>query len=68
MKAEIEAIMNGEPIEKLLELEKSKRQEILQKIKKSEGVTQRQIARVRKQKERPLASPCFDRQRGGRHL
>ncbi|MDD2360137.1 MAG: hypothetical protein PHE66_06840 [Syntrophaceticus schinkii] len=46
MKAEIEAIMNGEPIEKLLELEKSKRQEILQKIKKSEGVTQRQIARV----------------------
>jgi putative transposase len=46
VKAEIEAIMNGEPIEKLLELEKSKRQEILQKIKKSEGVTQRQIARV----------------------
>jgi putative transposase len=56
VKAEIEAIMNGEPIEELLKLEKSKRQEILQKIKKSEGVTQRQIACVRKQKERPLAS------------
>ncbi|MDD4347400.1 MAG: hypothetical protein PHZ11_11115 [Desulfitobacteriaceae bacterium] len=46
VKAEIEAIMNGESIEKLLGLEKSKRQEILRKIKKSEGVTQRQIARV----------------------
>lgn len=66
VKAEIQAIMNGMPIGKLIGLEKSQRQEILQKIKKSEGVTQRQIARVtgnslrhdnRKQKERPLASP-----------
>ncbi|HWQ77074.1 MAG TPA: transposase [Syntrophomonas sp.] len=46
VKAEIEAIMNGEPIEKLPALEKAKRQEILRKIKKSEGITQRQIARV----------------------
>lgn len=46
VKAEIQAIMNGMPIGKLIGLEKSQRQEILQKIKKSEGVTQRQIARV----------------------
>ncbi len=46
VKAEIQTIMNGVPIEKLKGLEKSQRQEILQKIKKSEGVTQRQIARV----------------------
>jgi predicted transcriptional regulator len=46
VKTEIEAMMNGETIGKLLGLEKSKRQEILQKIKKSEGITQRQIARV----------------------
>ncbi|MDD3879994.1 MAG: transposase [Syntrophomonas sp.] len=46
LKAEIEAIMNGEPIEKLKGLEKPQRQEILRKIKKFEGVTQRQIARV----------------------
>jgi putative transposase len=46
VKDEIEALMNGEPIGKLSEMEKTKRQEILRKIKKSEGVTQRQIARV----------------------
>ncbi len=46
VKAEIEAMMSGEPIGKLLGLEKAKRQEILKKIKRSEGVTQRQIARV----------------------
>lgn len=46
VKAEIEAMLNGEPIGRLMELEKSKRQEILRTIKKSEGVTQRQIARV----------------------
>ena len=46
VKAEIEAMMNGEPISKLLGLEKTDRQEILQKIKRSEGVTQRQIARI----------------------
>ncbi len=45
VKDEIEAMMNGEPIGKLLDMEKTKRQEILRKIKKSEGVTQRQIAR-----------------------
>lgn len=37
--AEIEAMMNGEPIGKLLGFEKAKRQEILQK--RSEGVAQR---------------------------
>jgi REP element-mobilizing transposase RayT len=46
VKAEIEAMMNGAPIGKLAGLEKAKRQEILKKIKRSEGVTQRQIARV----------------------
>jgi DNA-directed RNA polymerase specialized sigma subunit len=46
VKAEIEALMNGEPIGKLSGLEKTKRKEILQQIKGSEGVTQRQIARV----------------------
>jgi len=46
VKAEIETMMNGEKIGKLLGLEKAKRQEILQQIKRSEGVTQRQIARV----------------------
>jgi len=46
VKAEIEDLMNGEPIGKLPGLEKAKRQEILQQIKRSEGVTQRQIARV----------------------
>jgi len=46
VKVEIEAMMNGEPISKLLGLKKAERQEILQKIKKSEGITQRQIARI----------------------
>jgi REP element-mobilizing transposase RayT len=46
VRAEIEAMLNGEPIGRLLGLEKSKRQEILRTIKQSEGVTQRQIARV----------------------
>ena len=44
--AEIEAMMNGDPIGKLMRMEKEKRQEILRKLKRSEGVTQRQIARV----------------------
>ncbi|HOB11760.1 MAG TPA: transposase [Syntrophomonadaceae bacterium] len=46
VKAEIEAMMNGEPIERLLEFDKVKRDEILHQIKQSTGVTQRQIARV----------------------
>jgi len=46
VKAEIEALMNGEPIGKLLGLEKAKLREILQKVKRSQGITQRQIARV----------------------
>jgi predicted transcriptional regulator len=46
VKAEIEAMMSGEPIGKMLGLGKEKRQEILKKIKKSKGVTQRQIARI----------------------
>ena len=46
VKAEIDSLMNGEPLSKLLGLEKTARKEILQKIKRSEGVTQRQIARV----------------------
>ncbi|MEN6349606.1 MAG: transposase [Syntrophomonas sp.] len=46
VKTEIEALMNGQPIGKLMGLEKEERQKVLQAIKKSEGVTQRQIARV----------------------
>lgn len=46
VKAEIESMMNGEPIGSMLGLGKEKRQEILKKIKKSKGVTQRQIARI----------------------
>ncbi len=46
VKAEIEAMMNGEPIGSMLGMENKKRQEILKKIKNSIGVTQRQIARI----------------------
>jgi REP element-mobilizing transposase RayT len=46
VKAEIEAMLSGEPIGKMLGLGKEKRQEILKKIKKNKGVTQRQIARI----------------------
>ena len=46
VKAEIEALMGGEPIGRLQGLDKKKRGEIINLIKQSEGVTQRQIARV----------------------
>lgn len=46
VKAEIEAMMNGELIGKLQGMEKTQRNEILRKIRESEGVTLRQISRV----------------------
>ena len=46
VKAEIETLMNGELIGKLQGMDKAQRNEILRKIKESEGVTLRQIARV----------------------
>ncbi|MGE5396828.1 MAG: transposase [Chitinophagales bacterium] len=46
VKAEIEALMDGELIGKLHGQEKAKRDAILRTIKMSEGVTLRQIARV----------------------
>ncbi|MDD3023782.1 MAG: transposase [Syntrophomonadaceae bacterium] len=46
VKAEIEDLMDGEPIGKLQGMEKEKRNAILRTIKSSEGVTLRQIARV----------------------
>ncbi|MGE5422899.1 MAG: transposase [Ignavibacteriales bacterium] len=46
VKAEIEALMNGEPIGRLQSLEKNRRTEIIRTIKASDGITQRQIARV----------------------
>ena len=46
VKTEIEVLMDGEPIGKLQGMEKEKRNAILGKIKSSEGVTLRQIARV----------------------
>lgn len=46
VKAEIEALMNGELIGKLPGMEKTQRNEILRKIRESEGVTLRQISRV----------------------
>jgi putative transposase len=46
VKAEIEVLMKGEPIGRLLGMEKEKRNAILRAIKSSEGVTLRQIARV----------------------
>lgn len=46
VKAEIEALMDGESIGKLQGMEKEKRNAILRTIKESEGVTLRQIARV----------------------
>ncbi len=44
--AEIEALMDGEPIGKLQGMEREKRNAILRTIRESEGVTLRQIARV----------------------
>ncbi|CFX11852.1 Transposase IS200-like [Syntrophomonas zehnderi OL-4] len=46
VKDEIEALMNGELIGKLPGMDKAQLNEILRKIKESEGVTLRQIARV----------------------
>lgn len=46
VKAEIEALMYGEPISRLQSMDKKKRAEIINMIKQSKGVTQRQIARV----------------------
>lgn len=46
VKTEIEALMNGELIGKLQGMDKAQRNEILRKIRESEGVTLRQIARV----------------------
>ena len=46
VKNEIEALMNGEQIGKFKGIEKGQRREVLQKIKASDGVSQRQIARV----------------------
>ena len=46
LKAEIETMLNGDPITILQTIEKQKRDEILRRIKVIEGVTQRQIARV----------------------
>ncbi|MEQ8176045.1 MAG: transposase [Syntrophomonadaceae bacterium] len=46
VQAEIEALMDGEPIGKFQGMEKKKRNAILRTIKSSEGVTLRQIARV----------------------
>lgn len=46
MKAEIEALMDGEPIGKLQSKEKDRRNAILRTIKASEGVSIHQIARL----------------------
>jgi len=46
VKAEIEHIMNGQPIWNLYNMDKAYRKEILKQIKELEGTTQRQIARV----------------------
>lgn len=46
VKNEIEAIMNGKKIGALHGMEKAERNQILRKIKESEGVSLRQIARV----------------------
>jgi putative transposase len=46
IKTEIEKLMNGEPIGRLQGLERSKRNEILRKVKKIDGVPLRQISRV----------------------
>jgi len=44
--AEIKTILNGEPVNALLTMDKKRRNAILQQIKSIEGSTQRQIARV----------------------
>jgi len=46
VKAEIEKLMNGEPVGRLQALERTKRNEILRKVKQTDGVSLRQIARV----------------------
>jgi hypothetical protein len=46
VKAEIEQLMSGEPIGKLQGMERAARNEILRKIKASDGVSLRQISRV----------------------
>ncbi len=39
-------LMGGEPVHSLMSLEKNKRDKIVAKVKKMEGITQRQLARV----------------------
>ncbi|MFA5384808.1 MAG: hypothetical protein WC364_09135 [Eubacteriales bacterium] len=46
VKAEIEFMLNGNPLTTLQTIEKQKRDEILRQIKVIEGITLRQIARV----------------------
>jgi phosphoribosylpyrophosphate synthetase len=46
IKAEIEAILNGNQVTILQSIEKQNRDEILREIKAIQGATQRQIARV----------------------
>ncbi len=46
LKAEIETLMDGEPIGMLQGMEREKRNAILRTIKEGEGVSLRQIARV----------------------
>lgn len=46
VKQEIETILDGTPVSALQSMEKTKRDELLRRIKAIEGATQRQIARV----------------------
>lgn len=46
IKAEIESLMNGEPIGRLSSMERSARNEIIRRIKQRDGISLRQIARV----------------------
>lgn len=46
VKTEIEHLMSGEPIGKLQGMERAERNEILRKIKASDGISLRQISRV----------------------
>jgi putative transposase len=46
VRAELEALMKGNPMGRLQGLDRKQRQEILKKMKESEGVSLRQIARV----------------------
>ncbi len=43
---EIQELLNGQPVAILQSMDQPKRNEIIRRIKKMEGVTQRQIARV----------------------